>query len=73
MSYDIEKFIYKETPLIPINSEETISDMKYLLDFLKSVETHLNSTLPFRTKILDGIINDIQESIALKNNIDNAE
>lgn len=73
MNYDIEKFIYKEAAFPPASREEMISDMKYLLDFLKSVETYLNSTLPFRTKILDGIINDIQESMALKNNIDNAE
>jgi len=72
MNYDIEKFIYKESTFSPASREEMISDMKYLLSFLKDVETYLNSTLPFRTKILDGIINDIQESIALKNNIDNA-
>jgi len=72
MNYDIEKFIYKESTFPPASREEMISDMKYLLSFLKDVETYLNSTLPFRTKILDGIINDIQESIALKNNIDNA-
>jgi len=72
MNYDIEKFIYKESTFPPASREEMTDDMKYLLDFIKSVETYLNSTLPFRTKILDGIINDIQESIAIKNNIDNA-
>jgi len=56
MSYDINKFIDD-------SYNELLNEAEYLLEFLKDVELHINSNLPFKTNLFDGIINDIQESI----------